>query len=204
MILGFLATKSAQLSVRFLAVETQESSQDYSTNFAPAEKLLTPGCLKRAILNHIYLCIYIISSLQSRPTAVNSKTTDSMGNPAVWTCCPCFNSVPRKCFFIVFFISKSLSGLSWVPSNASNSSTAIQWPVCATKNLVKTLSYKKCPKQPSSCQNWKSPNTALGTRNLVDNIWISPTRKGEAGRHVSFDLVSCPSFYFHSAEEKSL
>lgn len=75
------------------------------------------------------------------------------------------------------------------------------------KNLIKTLYKEKKPEQTSftsSCQNWKSPNTALGTRNLVDNIWVSPTGKGEAGRHVSFDLVSCPSFYFPSAEEKSL
>lgn len=45
-------------ALRFLAGETQECSQDYSTNFASAEKLLTPGCLKREILNQMYMHIY--------------------------------------------------------------------------------------------------------------------------------------------------
>lgn len=47
------------------------------------------------------------------------------------------------------------------------------------------------------------PNPALGATNLRAIIWISPTGKGEAGRDACFDLISCPSLCFHSAEEKS-
>lgn len=94
--------------------------------------MLTPECLKRAILNQkyiyiyksIYIYIYIISSLQSIPTEVNSKGLISW---TVWQCELATSAsvlFPESCF--VFSTGEPLPGLPWVPGAALSSGTATQ------------------------------------------------------------------------------
>lgn len=119
----------------------------------------------------------------------------------MWTCYLCFSAIPRKLFCIFHRWTSARSSLgSWcsIEQWHCNSVTSLCY-----RKFAKTWPYKKSQPLPPHLPKIWSPNPALGATNLRDIIWISPTGKGEAGRDASFDLVSCPSLYFHSAEEKS-
>ena len=156
MFLGFSATKSPKLSVRFSAGETQYSRQDCSTTFHSLYQLKSahPWMLKKSNFESeicIYMCIYIIHSLQFVPMEVCSKATGFVGSLTVWTCYLCFSVIPRNSQFCIFhrWTSARSPLVSWcsIERCCCNSETTL-----CNRKLCENLALQKKPSLTSSCK----------------------------------------------------